>query len=318
MSAPDPALVRAALAEAGEPDPGADLTVSPLAGGASRESWVIAERYVLKRDPPDEPEPAGSALTEFAAIRAATAAGVPVARPVCAEPPGGRFGTAGYVAAFVPGTASPRRLGALAAEERERVARDLGAALARLADVEPAPLVAGAGDEPVAAMLEGAGADLAELAPDRPALALALRWLEVNRPPPARAVLVHGDFRVGNFIVEHGRLAALVDWEFCRAGDPAEDLGFLCMRPWRFGAEDRRAGGLASLATVLEGRGAGVEPERVRYWEVVGQLRWGLYAIRQSRAYARSEHRHLERLVLGRRLAEVEWDLLDLIEEEAG
>jgi aminoglycoside phosphotransferase (APT) family kinase protein len=243
---------------------------------------------------------------------------VPVARPVAFEPAGGRFGSAALLTAWVDGTSSPRRiLGA----DGDALLRDVGRAAGRLARVdveaalgEPAP------EDGFGVLLDALAADVAELAPDRPVLALALRSLELHRPPPRRAVLAHGDLRIGNVMVDRdGRLAALIDWEFCRAGDVATDLGFFCLRPWRYGNDDRRAGGLGPAGALLEGYAETapdpLDEERLRLGEVAAQLWWGLYCLRHSQAYLAGRHRSLERLVLGRRIAEVEWDLLDLMEE---
>ncbi|WP_205695911.1 phosphotransferase family protein [Conexibacter sp. SYSU D00693] len=324
-AAPDPALLREALVDAGAPDPGPDVAIERLAGGASRESWTVGGRWVLKRDHPTETDPPMTAAKELRALVAARDAGVPVPEPLCAEPAGGRFGTAGYVAALVPGTSSPRRVLALDDGARLAVAQDLGAALGALAGVDASDVV----DVPAGGAVGAVLADLAEeldaVAPERAVLAVALRVLELHPPPEADPVLVHGDFRLGNVLVDGGRVRAIIDWEFCRAGDPAEDLGFLCLRPWRFGADGRRAGGLAGLEPVLDAYRAAcgprlaalVDPRRVAYWEAVGQLRWGLYCLRHAAGYAEGRHRHLERAVLGRRIAEVEWDLLDLVEELA-
>ena len=69
-----------------------------------------------------------------------------------------------------------------------------------------------------------------------PAFELGLRWLAERIPPaPARAELVHGDFRNGNFIVGPEGIRAVLDWELAHLGDPVEDLGWLCVKSWRFG-----------------------------------------------------------------------------------
>ncbi len=330
---PDSAAVRDALLEAGETDVGLDVTLEPLGLGASRECWLVhggARRYVLKRDPVNEPAPATSRLQEHRVVIAAATAGVPVARPVCAEPVGGRFGTAGFLTEFVDGTASPRKLLELDGSSRTNVVRQTGTALGALArtdlrglDLMPAvgseASVAPDADDTVPAVLEGLGKEVDELAADRPVFALGLRWLELNRPPPTAPVLVHGDFRLGNLIVDPQGVRAVVDWEFSRYGDPAEDLAFFCLRPWRFGRDSLEAGGLGSREVLLAGyaaeSGTSVSVERVHFWEVVGQLRWGLYCLRNAAGYGREDHKSLERLLLGRRVAEVEWDVLSLIQE---
>jgi aminoglycoside phosphotransferase len=64
-----------------------------------------------------------------------------------------------------------------------------------------------------------------------PQIVFALHWLERHAPPPpARIVLLHGDCGPGNFIYKDGQVAANLDWELTRYGDPMEDLAMLCIR----------------------------------------------------------------------------------------
>ncbi len=321
-NAPDPYLAGEVLVDAGEPVQPREVTVEALPGGASRESWMLRageRRYVLKRDPLDELEPWSTREREFIAGRTAYEAGVPAARPVAFEPTGGRFVSSALITEWVDGTSSPRRILA-GTPDPEMLLRDIGRAAGRLAAIKPALVI----NEPVPphahdAIVARFAAELDEFAPTRPVLALAVRWLELHRPPVRSAVLAHGDFRIGNMMVDGaGRLAALIDWEFARVGDAATDLGFFLLRPWRYGRDDRRAGGLGPISALLEGYAemapAPLEPAHLRIGEVAGQVWWGLYCLRHSRAYLAGRHHSLERLVLGRRIAEVEWDLLDLIE----
>jgi len=321
-AAPDAHAAGQVLADAGEPVQPQGVTVELLPGGASRETWLVRageRRYVLKRDPLDDIEPWSNREHEFVAARAAYEAGVPTARPVAFEPAGGRFASAALITEWIAGTSSPRRVLAQA-DHAEQLLRDIGRAAGRLASIDPAsvfgePMVASAHDARVARF----AADLENLAPDRPVLALALRWLQLHVPPPRPAVLAHGDFRIGNIMVDdRGRLAGMIDWEFARVGESATDLGFFCIRPWRYGRDEKHAGGLGSTAALLEGYAQtapiALDESDLRIGEITGQLWWGLYCLRHSQAYAAGKHRSLERLVLGRRIAEVEWDLLHLIE----
>lgn len=322
VNAPDPLVAGEVLAEAGEPVQPRDMSVEPLPGGASRESWMLragGRRYVLKRDPLDELQPWSTRECEFAVGRAAYQAGVPTARPVAFEPAGGRFVSAALITEWVEGVSSPRRVLAETSDP-EPLLRDIGRAAGRLATIKPDSVI----QEPVPSCAQDAilarfAAELDEFAPNRPVLALAMRWLELHRPPARAAVLAHGDFRIGNMLVDGaGRLAALIDWEFARVGDAATDLGFFSLRPWRYGRDDRRAGGLGPISALLDGYAetapAPLDAAHLRIGEVAGQLWWGLYCLRHSQAYLAGRHRSLERLVLGRRIAEVEWDLLDLME----
>lgn len=310
MSAPDPETIREVLREVGEEDPG-PLEPRPLPGGASRDLWALGRSYVLRRDPPGE-VPHTSREGEWNVQRAAWQAGVPVPRPVAFEPAGGRFGSAGMVMAWVDGEAIPRRVlrDRSLSGARERLAGELGRALAALARVPvavPARDVFGEALAAVRASLDEAGDAL-------PALELGLRWLELHRPEPGPWGVVHGDFRLGNFLVGPDGLRAVIDWEFFHRGDPAEDLAWVCARPWRFGADAAVVAGVGSREALLEGFGAEVDPRRLRWWDVISQAKWGAYCARQAALRRAGAHASLERTVLARRVAEAEWDLLALLE----
>ena len=65
--------------------------------------------------------------------------------------------------------------------------------------------------------------------------------------------MVHGDFRFGNFIISESNLESIIDWELAHIGNPMEDIGWLCVRSWRFGNVHKRVGGLGDLEELIEG-----------------------------------------------------------------
>ena len=69
----------------------------------------------------------------------------------------------------------------------------------------------------------------------QPVFDLAFKWLEAQKLKEYGDVLVHGDFRFGNFIISEENLESIIDWELAHIGNPMEDLGWLCVRSWRFG-----------------------------------------------------------------------------------
>src|SRR5262249_58081878 len=75
--------------------------------------------------------------------------------------------------------------------------------------------------------------------PPPPPLAEALGWLRPHFPATPEVTLVHGDFRLGNFLVVRdgggARLTGILDWEMVHLGDPLEDVAW-CISPlWRGG-----------------------------------------------------------------------------------
>jgi aminoglycoside phosphotransferase (APT) family kinase protein len=145
-----------------------------------------------------------------------------------------------------------------------------------------------------------------------PTMELAFRWLEANRPPTREHVIVHGDFRLGNLIVDRDGLAAVLDWELLHIGNPVEDLGWLCTKAWRFGAA-LPVGGFATREALLEAYGGDVTLDELRWWEVLGTLKWAIGCMGQGAVHLRNQVRSVELAAIGRRVCEQEWDLLLLL-----
>jgi aminoglycoside phosphotransferase (APT) family kinase protein len=314
--------LRTVIAEV-DSDPG-DLLLSRIPGGASRETWLAEGKmghWVLRRDPEGSVSlvPIGD---QFSLIALATDAGVPVPQPLAFEPAGGRFGSAGMLMSFVEGTSvAPRILRKPQYERaRERLTGQLAEALARIHAIDPSEaerILPPSSSDPALSQIEEWERQLDEIGEPLPAVELGLRWLRINAPDPADPRLVHGDFRLGNFIVDGDGLAAVIDWELAHLGDPAEDIGWLCIRSWRFGNDDRPVGGVGDLEEFLaahEAAGGGpVERERIRYWEVFGNVKWAVICARQAHDHLAGVRRSHELASLGRRICEPEWDLLGLI-----
>jgi aminoglycoside phosphotransferase (APT) family kinase protein len=145
-----------------------------------------------------------------------------------------------------------------------------------------------------------------------PTFELALRWLEDHRPAPTGAALVHGDFRLGNVIVGEEGLRAVLDWELAHIGDPMEDLGWLCVKAWRFGSRLPVAG-VGEYRQLFEAyeaaSGAVVDADVVRWWEVLGTVKWGVMCIVQTSVHLNGMSRSHELATIGRRVCENEYDV---------
>jgi aminoglycoside phosphotransferase (APT) family kinase protein len=292
-----------------------------LSGGASRETWsfdaVNADGtplpLILRRDPPSAPK--GNMGLEAALLSAAAEAGVPVPRLLTASDEQEVLGSSFMVVDRLEGETIPRRIlrqPELAAA-RADLARQCGEVLARLHTV-PASAVAGLSEEdPV----EQYRRTFAALGGGSAVFEIAFRWLDENRPVrSAEASVVHGDFRNGNLIVGPDGIRAVLDWELAHAGDPMEDLGWLCAKSWRFGV-DLPVGGFGTYDDLVAGYeaagGQKVDREVLRWWEVFGNLRWGVICMMQASAHTSGMIRSVELAAIGRRVCEVEWDLLELL-----
>lgn len=148
-----------------------------------------------------------------------------------------------------------------------------------------------------------------------PALELGLKWAEKNVPRNARHSVVHGDFRAGNFIVGEDGIRCVLDWEIGQSGDPMQDLGWVCVKTWRFGGK-KPVGGFGTREDLFEAyekaSGQSVDPAHVRFWEAYGSVRWGIGCL--SMGLRGMEEVGIERCAIGRRIEEPLWDFFNLIE----
>ena len=307
-------------------------------GGASRQTWSFdalvgdtRHGLVLRRDPPlqaasrpeedrDERSAVIDRATEFRVLQAAFAAGVTAPEPLFALAAEDGLGD-GFVMRRVGGTAIARKLlrDAPYAAARPRITSQLGAILARLHATDPDTLPPLAHRE-AADLIAGLRGVLDRLGYAQPVFELALSWLDRRKPPPtAHAVLVHGDFRTGNYLVDENGVTAILDWEGAHLGDPVEDLGWLCVKSWRFGAVDKPAGGFGpreALWEAYERAGGGrVDPARARWWEVFGTVRWGIICHTQAHKHLSGAQKSMELASIGRRAVETEVDLLQLLKQ---
>ena len=284
---------------------GRPVTVQGLrrdSGGASRITTsfdAVADRtypLILRQAGPGQAAGIGLGL-EAALMRAAIDQGVPTPSLVAA-------GQDYVVMARIEGETIPRRI---LRDPPAGLAAQCGEILAAIHRIPPVAGLTG-GDQ-----LELWRAVLDATGQPRPALELALRRLELERPAAGRTTVVHGDFRNGNLIVGPDGVRAVLDWELAHLGDPLEDLGWLCAKPWRFGSP-LPVGGFGErdelVAAYEAAAGVTVDRDALRWWELFGILKWAIVCILQAQRHISGSERSVELAALGRRVAESEWDLL--------
>ena len=129
-----------------------------------------------------------------------------------------------------------------------------------------------------------------------PAIDEVADQLAANVPVQQGVSIAHGDYRFGNCItdVEHGRIAAVLDWELCTLGDPLADLGYLGVYWVAADGEHRHndptsAPGFLSYAEVVDRYAArtGRDVSRIDYY--VAFSSWRLAVISEG-VYARYLH----------------------------
>ena len=297
-----------------------------LSGGASQETWALSggeQSAILRRAPGGTSQARASAAiglaAEAALINAAKGAGVPVPEVLHVLSDQDCLGD-GFLMSRVLGETIARPILRIDefAHARPKLARQCGAALGAIHSIPIEGL-------PSALQLSDGMAQIAqyeEIYRDfdvpRPLFELALQWLKANAPAPLTTVLVHGDYRLGNLIIDEAGLVAVLDGELAHLGDPREDLAWVCVNSWRFGQSHNRVGGFGRLEDLLhaynDASGLNILPKDVDWWELLGTLKWGIMCMIMYEAFRSGAAPSVERAAIGRRVSETEIDLINLLE----
>ena len=299
-----------------------------LSGGSIQQNFALDvtidgrdEAFVLRKDAPSALAVSHSRSEEFALLRAAFDAGVTVPEPLWACDDPAVAGAPFFIMRRVAGTAVGRRIvrDETLGGDRATLAARLGEQLARIHTIRPprSDLAFLGAPHTVRDFVAAAYAFLDATGRREPALELGLRWLDVNAPAPEAAVLLHHDFRTGNYMLDGNGITAILEWEFAGWGDPHEDIGWFCAPSWRFGASGREAGGIGTRAAFYAGyeraSGRRIDAARAGYWETFATARWAILARRQTERYRSGAERSLELALIGTLLPEVDDTLLRAI-----
>jgi aminoglycoside phosphotransferase (APT) family kinase protein len=287
-----------------------------LPGGASKEAWAVetdAGPILVRR--------AGGGVIhdrtlpleqEFRVLEAAAEVGVKVPRPVAYL--GELGGREAFAMELIQGETIGRRI---VKHPPPSLPVELAEEAAKIHAIPPErlPFLAAAD------VLSTFEAELDSIGEAHPAIEYGLWWLRDHAPEPLAPVVSHGDFRIGNVVVSRIGLVALLDWEFAHLADPREDVAWPLVRAWRFGNDHLRLGGIGDvepyLARYVERTGRQLAVRDLDWWEILGNVKWAVGALRQARRHLTGEDRSVELAVLGRLAAEMEYELLDLIEKAA-
>lgn len=314
--------------------PGKVTNLRKLSGGASMESWrfdlgtqdcILRLRPGGSRDHPSDSEVALVSLSGQAQIIGATHSAHIKVPEILAELPRGHALGEGFIMACVPGEALPSRILRKPEFDTARGALSQQCA-AELAKIHATPtealetcLVRRTPDQ----LLTEQHQFYQAMGSPTPVFELAFAWLRTHCPAVEQFTLVHGDFRIGNLLVtpEEG-LTSILDWELAHLGDPMRDISFICTPSWRFGNYELEAGGFATreqwLTDYEQASGRAINRDIFHWWLVFNTLWWGVTCLRFGSAFKDGSLRTVERAVIGRRVTEVEIDLLLQLNNSTG
>ncbi len=263
-----------------------------VAGGRSNLTFVATDargrKLVVRRPPLSHViEKAHDMAREYRVLAAlgSTPVPVPIARGLCLDRTvtGADFYVMDFVDGFVPHTEAE----AASIYDRRGLSRNVIDVLGDLHEVQPRQV--GLGDL-------GRGADYVgrqlrrwqqawEVMKQRdlPTMDEVHRRLSAIVPPQQKIVIAHGDYRLGNMMVDGDRIAGLLDWELCTLGDPLADLGYL-INNWadegehaEWSSAPTAIGGFASRSEMLDWYGdrTGLDLEGISYYRSFAYWRMG-------------------------------------------
>ena len=298
--------------------------LEPLTGGASKEIWKFevsdakqSAKMILRRGSGIEGPLAIKTTDEARIQKEVIKVGAPVPIILAVSKKEEELGDA-YIMHFVEGESIARKI--LRDKEYKKalpiLAYQCGEAIARIHNVDinnfsflPKKL---AEDQ-----LEDLYSTYQSFEQPSPVFEYAYLWLKEQDFGNFQESLVHGDFRLGNIIVNADGLQSIIDWELAHIGNPLQDLGWVCGNSWRFGKNDKVVGGFGELEDLLEGYNSvsklKVNKEMVRCWQVFGTFRWGVICLIQAYAHLNGTINSIEKAAIGRRVSETEIDIVDLL-----
>ena len=306
-----------------------------MSGGAVQQNWAVdaevlggafegTHAWVLRTDAPARVAESLTRANEFHVLQAVQPAGVmaPRALWLCEDP--SIAGSSFFLMTRLPGVATGHKIARDPAlvPDRRHLARELAANLARIHAMQLSRRDLSFLRKRLAREnIEHYRGYLDSLEEGYPVLEWGLRWCERNAPPREETTFVHRDYRTGNYLVDNGNLAGILDWEFAGFGNPLEDVGWLFAKCWRFGRHEYPVGGVAYAEDFLPEyelrSGRAVSPAQLRYWQVMAHVRWAIIALQQRERHRSGAESSLELALTGHLVSDLELEILALTADHA-
>ena len=298
--------------------------LAPLTGGASKEIWQFevsknkqTTKMILRRGSGIEGPLAIKTSDEAKIQKEVIKVGAPVPQILAVSKNEEELGDS-YIMNFIEGESIARKI--LRDKEYKKalpvLAYQCGEAIAKIHNVDINNF-SFLPKKPAEDQLEDLYSTYESFEQPSPVFEYAYLWLKEQDFGNFQESLVHGDFRLGNIIVNADGLQSIIDWELAHIGNPLQDLGWVCGNSWRFGKNDKVVGGFGELEDLLEGYNSisklKVNKEMVRCWQVFGTFRWGVICLIQAYAHLNGTINSIEKAAIGRRVSETEIDIVDLL-----
>lgn len=310
------------------------MPMTKLSGGAIQENWAITGKLkhtdltiVLRKNADTQLEASSDRKQEYELLRRLYALNICVPEPLFFQEKETVLRSDFFVMRKITGMAEGHKLVRLNQPERQTsILADIGRKLADIHQISsdseleriiPKPLK----DEYHHLLIAALESQLDKLTAQRPILDFALSWMKQNQPVLDDLVLVHGDYRTGNIMIDGDHVSGILDWEFSHWGDRREDIGWFTAKCWRFGQVEQTAGGIGAYSDFMQAYAESSDiyiPEfELKYWHVLAHLRWAIIAMQQANRNFNQQQPSLELALTAFLVPQLEKNILEIIEDKA-
>jgi aminoglycoside phosphotransferase (APT) family kinase protein len=279
--------------------------IARIFGGASRETWAfeavwrangneVREQFIARRDPPASLL-SDNDLLEYDIYTALEGTGIPAPQVRWIDRAGEALERPTFIMGRLPGATDAGTLATSPAfaEVRPAIAKQKAEILAAIhrVDIATIPSLERPPSLEQSALYEVEKWERTmrqDTLEPQPVFEFAFNWMRRHLPPPPeKLVLVHGDYRTGNFLYDQSGIQGVLDWEMAHAGDPVEDLGWVVIKSWRW-ARNHLVGGLCERDEFVkmyeDASGMKVDRDALKFWEVFSNVKFGIIFITGAKA----------------------------------
>ena len=304
---------------------GHDVEIDRFSRKSSGFSWITysfvardpsgrERRLILRIGPPNGLFAPYSVLPQVYALQSLADTRVPVPGLVSFDQSGAEIGFPFFVCAHVDGEVpAPWAASDLDEDHRRNIALQFTTILAELHTIDwcntPLGSLQGNGQQrSEVAAIEAWRASLARpTARYYPLLDWGGRWLVENCPVPPRRTIVHGDYRIGNFLEQNRKIMAILDWELTHLGDPHEDLAWALLPT--FNGRSQKLYGVVAREEVVDLyqrlSGISISARSLAFYEAVALYQAAAIQMRAVRAFEVDRFNDMRMAVMASQMASI-------------
>ena len=311
-------------------DASAGLQCKIMSGGAIQENWSISSQdaqqnwaLVLRKNSATVLETSSGREQEYRLLKQLYDYGIQVPEPLYFSKKENFLQSDFFIMQKIYGVTEGHKLVRLNQPEQQRaILTDIGTQLAKIHQIDQDTeiekfLIKPEKDQYLSQILVDFRQQLDHLKRHQPTLEFAIQWMKNNLPQVDDLVLVHGDFRTGNIMVNEDHVSGILDWEFTHWGDRREDIGWFTAKCWRFGQDQNLAGGIGEYKDFMQAYAAISDiyiPEfELKFWHILAHVRWAIIALQQAHRNQGSARPSLELALTDFLVPLLEKNILDIL-----